>query len=172
MLWVFVLITLVGVLFFLYVIFFSGDTSDETTIPDTAGGEGAEFTVMLAAAFMAVFGAVGVLGTLSGWDLLFTLGVGTGLGIVTGRSVRGVLRLILRQQTPAVTHNIADLVGSTARVTISVPPGKVGEAIIDDVDVTKYPIIEVTGAALERNDQVQVVAVESDVLQVKRKRRG
>lgn len=160
--YIFGAITLAGVLYFIYSLFFGGD------LDGVDGGDG-EFTLMVAAAFAAGFGAVGLLGTLSGWALLTTLAVALVIGLVMGRAVLSVLRYVMRQQSTNVGH-IDRLVGASARVTIEAPEGAISEAMVEGEYIQKYAIKEVNGAALHRGDVVEIVNADGSVLYVKKKR--
>jgi membrane protein implicated in regulation of membrane protease activity len=160
--YIFAAITLAGVLYFLYSLFIGGD------IDGADVGDG-EFTLMIAAAFAAGFGAVGLLGTLSGWALLTTLIVALVFGIILGRVVLSVLRYVMRQQSTSVSH-IDHLIGTSARVTIEAPKGAISEAMVEGEYVQKYAVKEVNGAALHRGDVVEVVNAEGSLLFVKKKR--
>ena len=165
--YIFGAITLAGVLYFIYSLFFGGDGVDGGDIGD-ASSDG-NFTLMVAAAFAAGFGAVGLLGTLSGWALLTTLAFGLVFGLVIGRVVLSALRFVMRQQSTSVAH-VDGLIGSSARVTIDTPEGVISEAMVEGEYVQKYAIKEVNGAALHRGDVVEVVNAEGSVLFVKKKR--
>lgn len=156
-------ITLAGMLYFIYSLFFGGDMD----VGD-ASGDG-DFTLMVAAAFASAFGAVGLLGTLSGWALITTLAFALVFGFVIGRVVLLVLRFVMRQQSTSVSR--ADgLIGSSARVTIEAPQGAISEAMVEGQYVQKYAIKEINGAALHRGDVVEVVDTDGSVLFVKKKR--
>jgi membrane protein implicated in regulation of membrane protease activity len=170
--YIFGAITLVGVIYFLFNIVF-GDTDADFDMGDAGGdldGDG-DFGTMIVAAFLAAFGAFGLLGTLSGWGLPLTLGVAAVAGLLIGRGALALLRLVARQQSTAVTRDAA-LIGSSARVTIDAPPGATTEVIIEDGYVTKYAAREVDSHALSRGDHVDVVNVENGTLYVKKKRIG
>lgn len=165
--YVFAAITLAGVLYFLYSLFFGGDGADTPDIGDTSGD--GEFTLMVGAAFASVFGAVGLLGTLSNWNLPLTLAIAIVLGLVIGRVALSALRFVLRQQSTQVEHRDR-LIGSSGRVTIDSPAGKISEAMMEGDYVQKYAIKEVNDAALHRGDVVEVVDADNSVLYVKKKR--
>jgi membrane protein implicated in regulation of membrane protease activity len=160
-------ITLAGVLYFIYSLFFGGDGIDGADIGD-ASGDG-NFTLMVAAAFASAFGAVGLLGTLSGWAMLTTLAFALIFGLVIGRGVLSVLRFVMRQQSTSVAH-VDGLIGSSARVTIETPEGAISEAMVEGEYVQKYAIKEINGAPLHRGDLVEVVDADGSVLFVKKKR--
>lgn len=135
--------------------------------PDSSEISGLGCSVI--AAFMAGFGAVGLVGSLSGWPVLIMLGVALVFGLLMGRAVSAALRFVYAQQSTSVYSN-DEMIGLSARVTINSAPGKTGEAIIESGQVLKYPVKEVSGAELKRGDTVQVVDVQGQVLLVKKKR--
>lgn len=169
--YIFGAITLVSVIYFIFAILLGGDDGigeilhiDIGGFGDTDGG----FGCLIIAAFMSVFGVVGLMGTLSGWNLLVTLIAAGVVGALVGRVVMAIMRLVMSQQTPSIAPE--DLIGMIARVTIDTPAGKTGEAIMDSEHVSKFPVRETSGAALKRGDQVEVVDSSEGVLYVKRKR--
>lgn len=170
--YIFGAITLVGVIYFLFNLFF-GDTDADFDLGDggaDADGDG-DFGMMIVAAFLAAFGAFGLLGTLSNWGLPLTLAVAVVAGLLIGRGALALLRVVVRQQSTAVTDNDL-LIGASGRVTIDTPAGTTTEVIIEDGYVTKYAAREVDNHALSRGDHVDVVNVENGTLYVKKKRTG
>lgn len=173
-------ITLAGVLYFVYSLVFGEMGGDhaadahidvDTHIGGDTHGDGGEFGCMIVAAFLAAFGAVGLLGSLSGWNMLVTLVAAVVFGAVIGRGVMSLLRFVVRQQGTEVS-NIESLVGSTARITIDTPAGKTGEAIIEEGYVAKYPVREAGNNPLTRGDYVEIVEIRNGTLYVKKKRTG
>lgn len=154
-------LTLAGLIYLVFSLFV-GDT--DLAIGDTDGG----FTGLLVAAFLAVFGVIGLLGTLSGWNLIMTLVAAAAIGLLMGRLIMAILCFVMRQQTAPIVAE--DLIGTSARVTIDTPAGKTGEAMVEEPHVSKFAIRETSGAELKRGDQVEVVDVNNGVLYVKRKR--
>ncbi|MFO7322079.1 MAG: hypothetical protein DIU68_010130 [Chloroflexota bacterium] len=168
--YIFGAITLAGVLYFLYSIIFgevSGDGGPDLEVADDAG----KFGCTIIAAFLAAFGAVGLLGTLSNWGLPLTLGASVVFGLVIGRIIMAVLAYVVRQQSTE-RHRIDDLIGVSARVTIDTPAGATGEAMVETAYVSKYPVRDVTNSPLSRGDYVEVVDVRDGTLYVKKKRQG
>lgn len=123
------------------------------------------------AAFLAGFGAVGLTGTLAGWNALVILGAALAFGLVLGRLVIGLLRFVIAQQGTRVFSS-DDLIGLSGRVTIDSPAGKTGEVILEGEQVLKYPVKEVNDAPLKRGDIVEVVDIDGRFLRVKKKRTG
>lgn len=159
--YIFGAITLAGIIYFAFSLFV-GD--HDFSVGDTDGG----FAGLILAAFLSVFGVVGLLGTLSGWNLILTLGAALAVGLLMGRVIIAILRLVMRQQTAPIVAE--DLIGTFARVTIDSPAGKTGEAMVEEPHVTKFPVRETSGAELKRGDQVEVVDFSNGILYVKRKR--
>jgi len=118
-------------------------------------------------AFMSMFGAIGLVGTLSGRSLWLILLVGIILSYVMARIVAEVMKYVYRQQgNSAYTTN--ELIGKTATATIGAQPGKTGEVMIEAGRLLKYPVKEVNQAPLKRGDQVVVLAVEGRYLKVEK----
>ncbi|MFN8421675.1 MAG: hypothetical protein U0528_20875 [Anaerolineae bacterium] len=165
--YIFAAITLAGVLYFLYSLFFGGNETDSFDAGDH-GGDG-DFTLLVGAAFASVFGAIGLLGSLSHWNLPLTLVIAVAVGLLIGRLVLTVMRFVIRQQSPQVDHRDL-LIGNSGRVTIDSPAGMVGEAMVQGKYIHKYAIKEVGEAELHRGDVIEVVDADSSVLYVKKKR--
>jgi membrane protein implicated in regulation of membrane protease activity len=167
--YIFAAITLAGVLYFLYSLFFGGNSVDELDLDLGDGSGEGNFTLLVGAAFASIFGAVGLLGTLSGWNFLLTLVIAIALGLGIGRAVLALLRFVMRQQAAQVNRR-DELIGSSGRVTIETAAGMISEAMIDGSTIDKHAIKEINDAALHRGDVVEVVDVDTSVLYVKKKR--
>lgn len=184
--WIFLSIMLVGLLYLLVMIF--GGTLNMLDLEvdgllaqigldavfglDTDGGSDATgLGCGVIAAFLAGFGAVGLTGTAGGWNPLALLLGAVLFGWLLARAVTGLLRFVLAQQSTDVFHN-ETLIGLTGRVTIASAAGKVGEAMVEQGEIRKYPIREINGAALHRNDIVEIVGISGRFLQVKKKRQS
>jgi len=168
MFWVFAVMTLIGVLYFLVTIFTGSDLLGDIDIPGIDLGDGFGFTVL--AVFLAGFGSIGLLGSLSGWGLGLTLIAALIFGVILGRMALTLLRWVFKQQSGKIVSREAELIGISGRVTIEVPEGKIGEVMIERDFVQRYPIKEMNGAALQRGDQVEVVDINGGILTVKKKR--
>jgi membrane protein implicated in regulation of membrane protease activity len=182
---VFLAIMLVGLLYLLLMIFGGLGDVFQLDIEGALEGTGLDSLLGLAgaadsgeasglgcgviAAFLAGFGAVGLAGTVAGWNPFLLLAAAVAFGWVLGRAVVALLRFVYRQQSTDVFHN-EDLIGTSARVTINSAPGKTGEVLVELGEVRKYPVQELSGAALQRGDTVEIVAVSGRFLQVKKKR--
>lgn len=121
------------------------------------------------AAFMAGFGAVGLTGTLAGWNILVIFAGALAFGVILGRLVTAMLRFVYNQQSTSV-YSASELIGMSARVTIDSPAGKTGEAIVEHGEVLKYSIQEINGAELKRGDTVEILEASGHILKVKKKR--
>lgn len=167
-LWVFAIMTLVGVVYFLITILAGSDVLGTVDLPGLNFGDGFGFTVL--AVFLAGFGSIGLLGSLSGWGLGMTLAVALIFGVVLGRLALGLLHWVFQQQSGKIISSEAELIGAGGRVTIDVPEGKTGEVMIEGKFIQRYPVKETSGAALRRGDQVEVVDINGGILYVKKKR--
>lgn len=132
---------------------------------DFIDGDGT-FGCMVLAVFLAVFGGIGLLGTLSGWNVLLTLVIGALVGILVGRAVMGMLKFVIGQQSEPVRPQ--SMVGWSGRMTINTPAGKTGEAIFQHGSVSKHPVRDVDGQGLKQGDQVTVVDLSGGILYVRR----
>jgi membrane protein implicated in regulation of membrane protease activity len=122
---------------------------------------------MTIASFMAVFGAIGVVGVLSERSLWLILVVGVVISYAVARLVTELLKYVYRQQDNTA-YSKQDLVGKTARATINSAEGKTGEVMVEMSGVLKFPVREVNSAALSRGDEVLIVGVDGRYLQVQR----
>ncbi len=141
----------------------AADAADVTS----AGGEAEGIGCMVLSAFMAMFGAVGLVGTISGRPLWITLLVGVVISYAVARSVAELLKYVFRQQDNDA-FSMTDLIGMTARSTINADAGTTGEVMLELGRVLKYPVREVNGATLSRGDEVRVVGLDGRYLQVEK----
>ncbi len=175
MMWIFAAIMAGGVAFLLISIFL-GDFADIDTDVDVDVDVGADTSearnlgCMVIAAFMTGFGSMGLVGELSGWNLAFSLAAGAVFGLIFGRSTAAVLNFVIRQQSTDVVTS-ESLIGAFARITVNIPPGKTGEAMVEAGSVMKYPVKASSDEVLlEKGDIVEVVDVREGRLIVKKKR--
>jgi membrane-bound ClpP family serine protease len=103
------------------------------------------------------------------WSLIITVLLALSFGWLLGRGTARVMRFVLAQQGTSV-YASQDLIGAMGRVTIETPPGKTGEAMIEQDQVLKVAVREVNDAALHRGDHVEVIEVDGNILRVKKKR--
>lgn len=166
--WIFGALTLAGVTYFLISLLFGDLHLDiaDVHLDFDFGGEDGQFTMMLIASALAGFGAVGLLGWFSRWDTLTTVIVAGVFGLVFGRAVVSLLRFVVRQQSESITSE--DLVGMNARITIEVPAGKTGEAMVEGKFVGKYAIREIDGQALRKGEIVHIVESRDGLLYVRK----
>lgn len=180
----FLIIMLVGLLYLLLMIFGGAvtvididiDSALESTGLDTVfgldsagGGEASGLGCGVIAAFLAGFGAVGLTGSIGGWNPLAMLVAAVLFGWLLGRAIVALLRFVYAQQSTDVFRS-ETLIGQSARVTIDSPAGKIGEAMVEEGEIRKYPIKEMSGLALQRGDTVEIVDINGRFLRVKKKR--
>jgi membrane protein implicated in regulation of membrane protease activity len=141
----------------------AADAADATSASTDVKGAGC--LTMTIAAFMAVFGAIGVAGTYSERSLWLILLVGVLVSYAVARVVTEVMKYVLRQQGNEA-FSTQDLIGKTAQATINAAPGKTGEVMVEMGRLLKYPVHEVNGEALQRGDTVLIVGLEGRYLKV------
>ena len=125
---------------------------------------------MVIAAFFTGFGAIGLFGSLAGWHVFFSTLAGLAFGLIFGRSTAAVIRFVVRQESTDLFKEDS-LIGARARITINVPAGKIGEAIVEDKSRMKFRVRAVgEEVALRKGDDVEIVDVREGCLYVKKKR--
>ncbi|MEL6272623.1 MAG: hypothetical protein AAFV33_02415 [Chloroflexota bacterium] len=118
-------------------------------------------------AFMSMFGAIGMVGTLSGRSLWLIVLVGVILSYAMARVVAEVMKYVYRQQGNS-DYSISELVGKTATATINSESGKTGEVMIEAGRLIKYPVREINGEPLKRGDSVIVREIDGRYLKVEK----
>lgn len=121
-------------------------------------------------AFLAGFGSIGLLGSLSGWSLLVSIIAGVLSGVIIGRAVMMVLRYVIRQQSSDLLTTDS-LIGSFVRITVDIPAGHIGEGLVESDSLIKYPVKAVSDEVeLKKGDYVEVMDIQQGRLYVKKKR--
>jgi membrane protein implicated in regulation of membrane protease activity len=174
--WIFGAVMTAGVVFLLFSIFF-GDMADLDTdadaIADGFSADPAETRNLgctVIAAFCAGFGGMGLLGSLAGWDIIFSLLAAVAFGLIFGRTTVAVLNFVVRQQSSDLLTG-QSLVGGFARVTVDTPAGQTGEALVEGDTLIKYPVRAVSDdVELKKGDYVEIIEVQGGRLYVKKKR--
>ncbi|MEM6530701.1 MAG: NfeD family protein, partial [Chloroflexota bacterium] len=118
-------------------------------------------------AFMSMFGAIGMVGTLSGRSLWLIVLVGVILSYAMARVVAEVMKYVYRQQGNS-DYSISELIGKTATATINSESGKTGEVMIEAGRLIKYPVREINGEPLKRGDSVIVREIDGRYLKVEK----
>lgn len=102
------------------------------------GGPGF-FSTRVLSVFVTAFGGFGAIGTQYGLSPMTASGVGFGGGVVLGGLVYAFGRYLWAQQS-ATEVRTQDLVGQTARVTVAIPAGglgqvrcRIGEQLVDKI---------------------------------------
>lgn len=164
-------IAIAGTLYFVVSLLFGGDHSILEALHidflDSIQGDDGGFGCIVIAAFAAIFGAMGLLGTLSDWNLIITLVAALAIGVLAARGTLLVLRFVLKQQSPGVQS--VDLIGISARVTINTPAGKMGEVMVEQDEIKKYPAKSEDGSAMQRGEIVLITANHGGILTVARR---
>lgn len=146
---------------------FLGDADFDVGIDLDAGDGAFGFGCNVIAVFCVGFGAIGTVGSLAAWNPLLTILLSLLLGLILGRIFQKFLQFAMRQQSnDPLTKD--KLIGLTARVTVPVPAGKMGEALVEDVERIKYAIRNVENAPLSKGDIVSIIDVQAGRLLVRK----
>jgi membrane protein implicated in regulation of membrane protease activity len=130
------------------------------------GGPGL-FSGRVIAVFITAFGGFGAVATYYGLGPIPASGVGAASGVVFGGAIYAFARFLYGQQ---VSSDVvaSDLVGRTARVTVAIPAGgvgqvrcRLGEELVDKIARTQG------GGAVPENSSVQIEEVLGEVVIVK-----
>jgi membrane protein implicated in regulation of membrane protease activity len=178
--WIFIVVMTVGVTYLLISIVMGGlidfDVDVDADIDGALDGMDATETearglgCSVISVFLAGFGAVGLLGTLSGFSLIVSIIAGSISGVILGRVVTAVLRYVMRQQSNDLL-TAHSLIGTMARVTVDIPAGRIGEALVEGESLIKYATKAVSDeVALKKGDYVEIMNVENGRILVKKKR--
>jgi membrane protein implicated in regulation of membrane protease activity len=155
---VFLVITVAGVVFLLISLLF-GEISehfDASLDHDLDHGGPSFFSPRVISVFVTSFGAVGAIATNQGLSPLPASGMGFASGLVLSSIVLAFARFLYRQQATSEVLT-TDLVGQTARVVITIPPGgvgqvrcRIGEELVDKIARTR------DGGVVQENAAVRV----------------
>jgi membrane protein implicated in regulation of membrane protease activity len=119
------------------------------------------------AVFCVGAGALGIVGSLAAWNPILTILLSLLLGLIVGRIFQKFLQFAMQQQSnDPLTKD--KLIGLTARVTVNVPAGKIGEALVEEVERIKYAIKNVDNLPLQKGDMVLIVDVQAGRLLVRK----
>lgn len=118
-------------------------------------------------AFLAMFGAIGLVGSLSERSLWLILLIGVIISYAVARIVAELLKYVYRQQDNTAFSQ-RDLIGKTARATINAAPGTTGEVMVEMGGMLRYPVKEINGSALNRGDEVRIIDVDGRTLKVEK----
>lgn len=159
----FLTILLIGVGYIGFSLFFGGigDADFEIGDLDTgdAGSDAFGLSLSAIAAFCVGMGAIGTVASLSDWSFIVTMLVSVLFGLILGRVLQWLMRLVVRQEGGAVLQT-DDLIGSVARVTVNVPAGRLGEAMIDTPQRMKNAVKNIDGEPLQKGDMVVIIEID------------
>jgi membrane-bound ClpP family serine protease len=178
--WIFAVIMTLGVTYLLFSIVVGGLVDFDLDVDadldldidgiDADASEARGLGCSTISAFLAGFGSVGLLGSLSGFPLLLSIVAGLIFGIILGRLVMFALRFVIRQQSSDLL-TAHSLIGSAARITVNIPAGKIGEALVESDSLIKYPTKATSDEVeLKKGDYVEIVDVQRGRIYVKKKR--
>ncbi|HEX9760588.1 MAG TPA: NfeD family protein [Candidatus Acidoferrales bacterium] len=142
---VFLSIAGVGFLFLLISLIFGElfEHFDHDHDMDLGHGGPSFFSTRVLSVFVVAFGCAGAVATHYGMSVAPASGVGVGSGFVFGWIVYAFARFLYGQQASSETRS-ADLVGQSARVTVAIPAGgvgqvrcRIGEELVDKIARTE-----------------------------------
>lgn len=143
------------------------DSADSVDAASDASSDVQGIGCLTIAAFMAMFGAIGLVGTINERSLWLILVVGVILSYTVARLVAELLKYVYRQQGNTA-YSQHDLIGKTARATINSQAGSTGEVMVEMGGLLRYPVKEVNSMALSRGDEVTIIGVDGRYLRVEK----
>jgi membrane protein implicated in regulation of membrane protease activity len=167
---VFLAIASAGFLFLLVSLLFGeiSDLFDGGLDHDFSHGGPGFFSTRVISVFVTAFGGFGAIATHYGLSPLPASGVGFASGLVFAGGVYVFARFLFSQQASSEVR-AHDLVGQTARVVVTIPPGgvgqvrcRLGEELIDKIARAH------DGAAIPENASVRVEEVLGETVVVKK----
>ncbi len=131
------------------------------------GGPGF-FSTRILSVFVTAFGGFGAISTHYGLSPLSASGVGLAGGLVFGSAIYAFARFLYGQQS-STDVTTADIVGQTARVTVAIPPGglgqvrcRIGEELVDKIARSQ------DGESVPENSMVRVEEILGETVVVRR----
>ncbi len=173
--WIFVAIMTIGVTYLLISIVFGGliDFDGDIDIDgalDATESEATGLGCSVISAFLSGFGSVGLLGSLSGLSLIGSIIAGVIFGVIVGKLFTTVMQYVLRQQSNDLLTT-QSLIGKMARITVDIPAGQTGEALVESESLIKYAVKAVSDEVeLKKGDYVEIIDVHDGRIFVKKKR--
>jgi membrane protein implicated in regulation of membrane protease activity len=164
--WLFGAVLVIGV-GYLLVSIFAGGLDVDVHFDALDGGEAAGIGCNIIAAFCAGMGGVGLIGALSGWNLLLTLMLSLLAGLLIGRAIQRSLQFVMRGQSSDLLTDDR-LIGREARVTINVPAGQIGEVMVEEPERMKYPVRHIDASPLQKGDLVTIEGIQAGRLLVRK----
>lgn len=143
------------------------DLPDVSADALTTGEEAMGIGCNVIAAFCVGMGAMGLLGTLSNWNLLLTVLMSLLFGLLLGRVIQRGMRFVMRQQSNDLLTT-ERLIGETARITVNTPAGRTGEALVEDKERIKYAVRNLADEPLNKGDIVVIEDVRAGRLYVRK----
>jgi membrane protein implicated in regulation of membrane protease activity len=168
---VFLAISAIGFLFLLISLVFGGlfeglGDHDGDFGHDLGHGGPGFFSTRVISVFVTAFGGTGAVATHYGASVLTASGIGFASGFVFAYLIYLFARFLWGQQASSETRSM-DVVGQTARVTVSIPAGgvgqvrcRVGEELMDRIARSR------DGAAIPENTVVRIEEVLDEVVVV------
>ena len=120
------------------------------------------FSTRIISAFLTAFGVGGVVGRYYGFSHPVSSGIGVILGFVMSTIVYQFAKILYSQQASSELR-MAGLVGTTAEVSVAIPPNGVGQIVLQSGgERTEHIARSASGAAIARGSQVTITSVGGD----------
>jgi len=165
---IYVAIGAFGFLFLVVMLFFGGDAAgDGADDHGVAHGDGevggpSVFSARIMAAFLSAFGVGGVVGRYYNLSHPAASGVGVVSGIIMAGLVYQFAKLLYSQQASSEVR-MSTLVGRSAEVSVSIPPGGVGQVTLSvSGERSEHIARSRSGDALARGTEVVITGLRGD----------
>jgi len=165
---IYVAIGAFGFLFLAVMLFFGGDAGggggrhDGVAHGDGEVGGPSVFSARIMAAFLSAFGVGGVVGRYYNLSHPAASGVGVVSGIIMAGLVYQFARLLYSQQASSEVR-MSTLVGRSAEVSVSIPPGGVGQVTLSvSGERSEHIARSRSGDALPRGTEVVITGLRGD----------
>lgn len=163
---IYVAIGAFGFLFLVVMLFFGGDAGggdhDGVAHGDGEAGGPSVFSARIMAAFLSAFGVGGVVGRYYNLSHPAASGVGVVSGIIMAGLVYQFAKLLYSQQASSEVQ-MSTLVGRSAEVSVSIPPGGVGQVTLSvSGERSEHIARSRSGDALPRGTEVVITGLRGD----------
>lgn len=159
----FLTILVIGVTYILASLFLGGLGDFDIDMGDVDAGDGSSDAFGLSLSAIAAFcvgtGAVGTVASLNDWSFIVTILVSLLFGLILGRFLQSLMSFVLRQEGGDVIKT-NDIIGAVARITVNIPTGRLGEAMIEEPYRMKNAVKHIDDAPLQKGDKVVVIDIE------------
>jgi len=168
---IFVAIAVTGFIFLAVSALF-GDHDHEVHVEahDVGLGEHpSPFSLRVISLFLTAFGAAGAMARAYGTGYTVASAIGTGAGLVVGFAGYKLIMFFMGQQASSLVES-EDMVGAIGQVSVTIPPGGVGQVSVAVREKRIYPMARAASAdiSIEQGAQVKVVRSAGNTVYVEK----